>query len=188
MSQPAAAARTPGPTRPGAGEYVFDLAKVNHILGGPITRPPTAPASRATVIVGLMRMPAGTGHNRIRTRTSNGSTLRTFRAKIGDQEIEAKPARWSTCRRSRASGGATPGAGMVFFTVKTPPQPPGSRSNRRLGRGLNPTLTLPFWVRGSARWAIARPHRLYGRPAWSKSLGGAHRRRGSANKVAEETR
>ena len=27
--------RTPGAKRAGAGEYLFDLAKVNHILGGP---------------------------------------------------------------------------------------------------------------------------------------------------------
>jgi hypothetical protein len=33
MSQEAA--RTPGATRAGDGEYLFDLAKVNHILGGP---------------------------------------------------------------------------------------------------------------------------------------------------------
>ena len=28
-------ARTPGAKRAGDGEYVFDLAAVNHILGGP---------------------------------------------------------------------------------------------------------------------------------------------------------
>ena len=27
--------RTPGAKRAGNGEYLFDLAKVNHILGGP---------------------------------------------------------------------------------------------------------------------------------------------------------
>ena len=35
MANPAPAARTPGAKRAGPGEYVFNLAKVNHILGGP---------------------------------------------------------------------------------------------------------------------------------------------------------
>jgi hypothetical protein len=35
MSQQSAPARTPGAKRAGNGEYVFDLARVNHILGGP---------------------------------------------------------------------------------------------------------------------------------------------------------
>ncbi len=48
MSQQTAVARTPGAKRAGAGEYVFDLAEVNHILGGPTIPPPTVPASRAT--------------------------------------------------------------------------------------------------------------------------------------------
>jgi hypothetical protein len=41
------AARTPGAKRAGPGEYVFDLASVNHILGGRIIRPRTGRASRA---------------------------------------------------------------------------------------------------------------------------------------------
>lgn len=35
MAQAETVARTPGATRAGNGEYVFDLAQVNHILGGP---------------------------------------------------------------------------------------------------------------------------------------------------------
>ena len=46
MSQQSAAARTPGAKRAGKGEYLFDLGKVNHILGDPTIRPPMAPASR----------------------------------------------------------------------------------------------------------------------------------------------
>ena len=41
-------ARTPGAKRAGPGEHLFDLAKVNHCWAAPITRPPTAPSSRAT--------------------------------------------------------------------------------------------------------------------------------------------
>ena len=35
MSSQAAVARTPGAKRAGTGEYHFELAKVNHIKGGP---------------------------------------------------------------------------------------------------------------------------------------------------------
>ena len=35
MSDQAAVARTPGAKRAGPGEYLFDLARVNHIKGGP---------------------------------------------------------------------------------------------------------------------------------------------------------
>ena len=55
-------ARTPGAKRAGPGEYVFDLAKVNHILGGPdYSTANGACVEGERMIVGLMRMPAGTG-------------------------------------------------------------------------------------------------------------------------------
>ena len=56
------AARTPGATRAGAGQHVFDLAKVNHILGGPdYSTANGACVEGDRMIVALMRMPAGTG-------------------------------------------------------------------------------------------------------------------------------
>ena len=59
-SQPAP--RTPGATRAGPGQHVFDLAKVNHILGGPdYSTANGACVEGDRMIVGLMRMPAGTG-------------------------------------------------------------------------------------------------------------------------------
>ena len=62
MSQDTAVARTPGAKRAGPGEYVFDLAKVNHILGGPdYSTANGACVEGDRMIVGLMRMPAGTG-------------------------------------------------------------------------------------------------------------------------------
>ena len=63
MSERAAPpARTPGAKRAGAGEYLFDLAKVNHILGGPdYSTANGACVEGDRMIVGLMRMPAGTG-------------------------------------------------------------------------------------------------------------------------------
>ena len=55
-------ARTPGAKRAGAGEYVFDLASINHILGGPdYSTANGACVEGDRMIVGLMRMPAGTG-------------------------------------------------------------------------------------------------------------------------------
>ena len=60
--QAPAVARTPGATRAGPGEYLFDLAKVNHILGGPdYSTANGACVEGDRMIVGLMRMPAGTG-------------------------------------------------------------------------------------------------------------------------------
>ena len=57
-----AAARTPGATRAGPGQHVFDLAKVNHILGGPdYSTANGACVEGERMIVALMRMPAGTG-------------------------------------------------------------------------------------------------------------------------------
>src|ERR1700748_2473403 len=55
-------ARTPGATRAGPGEYLFDLAKVTHIPGGPdYSTANGACVEGDRMIVGLMRMPAGTG-------------------------------------------------------------------------------------------------------------------------------
>jgi len=62
MAQQAAEARTPGAKRAGDGEYLFDLAQVNHILGGPdYSTANGACVEGDRMIVGLMRMPAGTG-------------------------------------------------------------------------------------------------------------------------------
>ena len=120
MSQQAA--RTPGAKRAGDGEYVFDLAKVNHILGGPdYSTANGACVEGDRMIVGLMRMPAGTGASRIRIRTSNGSTSSKARSgrRIGDQEIEAKPGSVVYVPSNVVhSGKATPEADVVFFTVK----------------------------------------------------------------------
>ena len=85
---------TPGAKRAGAGEYVFDLAKVNHILGGPdYSTANGACVEGDRMIVGLMRMPAGTGAEPHSHPNEQWIYILegTFRAKIGDKEIEAKP-------------------------------------------------------------------------------------------------
>ena len=94
MSQPAAA-RTPGATRAGAGEYVFDLAKVNHILGGPDYSTANGACVEGDRMIVAPDAHAGRHRRRaaFASRTSSGSTF--WRApsgrKIGDQEFEAKP-------------------------------------------------------------------------------------------------
>ncbi len=55
-------ARTPGAKRAAPGEYFFELAKVNHMMGGPdYSTANGACVEGDKIIVALMRMPAGTG-------------------------------------------------------------------------------------------------------------------------------
>ena len=120
MSQQAA--RTPGAKRAEEGEYVFDLAKVNHILGGP----DYSTANRSYVegdrmIFGRRRMPAGTGAEPHSHPNEQWIYILqgTFRAKIGDKEIEAKPGSVVYVPSNVVhSGKATPDADVVFFTCK----------------------------------------------------------------------
>ena len=93
MAEPATAARTPGAKRAGDGEYVFDLAKVNHILGGPdYSTAIGACVEGDRMIVGLMRMPAGTGAEAHSHPNEQWIYILqgTFRGRIGDQDFEAK--------------------------------------------------------------------------------------------------
>ena len=72
---------------------MFDLAKVNHILGGPdYSTANGACVEGDRMIVGLMRMPAGTGAEPHSHPNEQWIYILegTFRAKIGDQEVEAK--------------------------------------------------------------------------------------------------
>jgi mannose-6-phosphate isomerase-like protein (cupin superfamily) len=122
MAQQAATARTPGAKRAGDGEYVFDLAKVNHILGGPdYSTANGACVEGDRMIVGLMRMPAGTGAEPHSHPNEQWIYILqgTFRAKIGDKEIEAKAGSVVYVPSNVVhSGKATPEADVVFFTCK----------------------------------------------------------------------
>src|SRR5262245_3283406 len=105
-------ARTPGAKRAGDGEYGCDVAAVNHILGGPdYTAATGACVEGDRMIVALMRMPAGTGAEPHSHPNEQWIYILqgTFRARIGEAEIEARPGSVVYVPSNVVhSGGATP--------------------------------------------------------------------------------
>ena len=123
MSEQAAPpARTPGAKRAGAGEYLFDLAKVNHILGGPdYSTANGACVEGDRMIVGLMRMLAGTGAEPHSHPNEQWIYILegTFHATVGGKAIEAKPGAVIYIPADVVhSGKAGVDRDLVFFTVK----------------------------------------------------------------------
>ena len=115
-------ARTPGATRAGPGEHFFELAKVNHVQGGPDYS--TAEGSCVEgdrLMVALMRMPAGTGA--VDHSHPNEQWIYilegTFHANVGGQDVVAPPGSVvyipsNTIHRGKAGEDAD----VVFFTAK----------------------------------------------------------------------
>jgi quercetin dioxygenase-like cupin family protein len=122
MPDKAPAARTLGAKRAGQGEYLFDLAKVNQILGGPdYSTAAGACVEGDRMIVGLMRMAAGTGAEPHSHPNEQWIYILegTFQAKIGDKQLEAKPGSVLYVPANIIhSGKATREADVVFFTCK----------------------------------------------------------------------
>ena len=122
MSTEAPAARTPGAKRAGPGEHVFDLGTVNHILGGPdYSTANGACVEGDRMIVGLMRMPAGTGAEAHSHPNEQWIYVLegTFRAEIDGRQIDAAPGSVVYIPANTVHAGrATPDADVVFFTVK----------------------------------------------------------------------
>src|SRR6201997_3256871 len=122
MSQQSAVARTPGAKRAGNGEYLFDLANVNHILGGPgYSTANGACIEGDRMIVGLMRMPAGTGAEPHSHPNEQWIYILegTFRATVGGKDIEARPGSVVYVPADvMHSGNAGADQDVVFFTVK----------------------------------------------------------------------
>jgi mannose-6-phosphate isomerase-like protein (cupin superfamily) len=116
------APRTPGAKRAGPGEYVFDLAKVNHILGGPdYSTANGACVEGDRMIVGLMRMPAGTGAEPHSHPNEQWIYILegTFKGEIGGKPFEAGPGTVIYIPANMIhSGKATAERDVVFFTVK----------------------------------------------------------------------
>jgi quercetin dioxygenase-like cupin family protein len=122
MSSQPAAARTPGAKRAGPGEHVFDLAKVNHILGGPdYSTANGACVEGDRMIVGLMQMPAGTGA--VAHSHPNEQWIYVLKGTF-EGEIEGKPFRAEAGSvvyvpaDAVHTGRATKEEEVVFFTVK----------------------------------------------------------------------
>jgi len=114
--------RTPGAKRAGPGEYVFNLADINHILGGPDYSTANGSCVEGDrMIVGLMRMPAGTGAephchpNEQWIYVLEG----TFHAIVGGQSIVARPGSVVYIPPDVVHAGkAGAETDLVFFTVK----------------------------------------------------------------------
>ena len=114
--------RTPGATRAGPGEYVFDLGTVEKILGGPDYSTAHGPCVEGDrMIVGLMRMKAGTGAEPHSHPNEQWIYILegTFEAVVGGMPIEAKPgAAIYIPSDTIHSGKASADGDVVFFTVK----------------------------------------------------------------------
>ena len=115
-------ARTPGATRAGAGQYLFDLGSLSKIMGGPaysIAHGPCVEGER--MIVGLMRMTARTGAEPHSHPNEQWIYILegTFRATIDGKQIDAKPGSVVYIPANTIhSGKSTADGDLLFFTVK----------------------------------------------------------------------
>jgi quercetin dioxygenase-like cupin family protein len=118
----APAAKTPGAKRAGPGEHLFDLAKVNHMLGGPdYSTANGSVVEGERMIVALMRMPAGTGAEPHSHPNEQWIYVLegTLRGHVGEQKIEAKPGSVIYIPADAVHAmKATPEHDVVFFTCK----------------------------------------------------------------------
>src|SRR5450755_4174131 len=116
------APRTPGATRAAAGEYVFDLGTVAKIMGGPAYSTAHGPCVEGErMIVGLMRMAAGTGAEAHSHPNEQWIYILegAFRATIDGKQIDATPGSVVYIPANTIHAGkATAERDVLFFTVK----------------------------------------------------------------------
>lgn len=116
------AARTPGATRARPGEFLFDLGTVSKIMGGPAYSTAHGPCVEGDrMIVGLMRMKAGTGAEPHSHPNEQWIYILegTFRGEIGGKPFTAKPGSVLYIPANTIHAGkATPEGDVVFFTCK----------------------------------------------------------------------
>src|SRR5512144_1829394 len=116
------AARTPGAKRAAPGEYVFDLGTVQKIMVGPAYSTAHGPCVEGDrMIVGLMRMKAGTGAEPHSHPNEQWIYILegTFRGEIGGKPFTAKPGSVLYIPANTIHAGkATPEGDVVFFTCK----------------------------------------------------------------------
>jgi quercetin dioxygenase-like cupin family protein len=113
---------TPGATRAAPGQYLFDLGSVSKIMGGPTYSTAHGPCVEGDrMIVGLMRMAAGTGAEAHSHPNEQWIYILegTFRATIAGKQIDAKPGSVIYIPANTIHAGkATAEADVLFFTVK----------------------------------------------------------------------
>ena len=116
------AARTPGAKRAAPGEYVFDLKTMHKIMGGPAYSTAHGPCVEGDrMIVGLMRMKAGTGAEPHSHPNEQWIYILdgVFHATVGGKPIEAEPGAVIYIPANVVhSGKAGADRDVVFFTVK----------------------------------------------------------------------
>jgi len=116
------AARTPGATRAGLGQFLFDLGTVAKIMGGPAYSTAHGPCVEGDrIIVGLMRMKAGTGAEPHSHPNEQWIYILEghFRGEIDGKPFDAKPGTVLYIPANTIHAGkATPEGDVVFFTCK----------------------------------------------------------------------
>ncbi len=122
MAQDTQEARTPGAKRAAPGEYTFQLAKLNKIMGGPDYSTAEGTCVEGDrMMVALMRMKAGTGAEPHSHPNEQWIYILegTFDAVVGgkEQRVEAGSVLYIPSNTEHA-GKATPDSDVLFFTVK----------------------------------------------------------------------
>ena len=123
MSKTAAPqAKTPGVKKAQAGEFAFEMAKVNHLMGGPDYSTANGSAIEGDrMMVALMRMPAGTGAEPHSHPNEQWIYILegVFEAVVGGKPINAPAGTILYIpSNTRHEGKASKDGDVLFFTVK----------------------------------------------------------------------